>query len=140
MNNKIYKNYNKNIVLFIDWGTTNFRAYKYDLSNNKILAKIENNKGILNIKKKSEFLHILKNTLIKLKLSKKQFILMAGMVGSKKGLYEVPYVKIPASFKYFAKKLKIKSIHGIYLNIIPGLLFKKNNSCPLCRQEILCII
>ena len=64
-------NNNGNIVLFIDWGTTNFRAYKYDLNKNKVINKIENNKGILNLKKKYEFLDILNKTLIKLKLSKK---------------------------------------------------------------------
>ena len=50
MNKKI--NNNSNFVLFIDWGTTNFRAYKYDVRKNKVIKKIENNKGILNLKKK----------------------------------------------------------------------------------------
>ena len=128
-------NNNSNIVLFIDWGTTNFRAYKYDLRKNKVINKIENDKGILNFKKKSEFLDILNKTLIKLELSKKQFILMAGMVGSKKGLYEVPYTQIPISLSNLSKKIIMKSIQGIQVNIIPGLVFKNKNYFDVLRGE-----
>ena len=128
-------NNNGNIVLFIDWGTTNFRAYKYDLNKNKVINKIENNKGILNLKKKYEFLDILNKTLIKLKLSKKQFILMAGMVGSKKGLYEVPYAQIPASLSNLSKKIIMKFFQGIQVNIIPGLVFKNKNYFDVLRGE-----
>ena len=28
---------NSNFVLFIDWGTANFRAYKYDLRKNRVI-------------------------------------------------------------------------------------------------------
>ena len=128
-------NNNSNIVLFIDWGTTNFRAYKYDLNKNKVINKIKNNKGILNLKKKSEFFDILNKTLIKFKLSKKQFILMAGMVGSKKGLYEVPYAQIPASLSNLSKKIIMKFIQGIQVNIIPGLVFKNKNYFDVLRGE-----
>ena len=133
MNKKM--NNNSNFVLFIDWGTTNFRAYKYDLRKNRVINKIENNKGILNLKKKSEFLHILNETLIKLQLSKKQFILMAGMVGSKKGLCDVPYAQIPASLNNLSKKIIIKSIQGIQVNIIPGLVFEDKNYFDVLRGE-----
>ena len=126
---------NSNFVLFIDWGTTNFRAYKYDLRKNRVINKIENDKGILNIKKKSEFLHVLNQALIKLKLSKKQYILMAGMVGSKKGLYEVPYKRIPTSLRKKKKKIITKSIQGVQINIIPGLVFKNNNYYDVIRGE-----
>ena len=133
MNKRI--NNNSNFVLFIDWGTTNFRAYKYDLRKNRVINKIENNKGILNLKKKYEFLDILNKTLIKLKLSKKQFILMAGMVGSKKGLYEVPYAQIPASLSNLSKKIIMKFFQGIQVNIIPGLVFKNKNYFDVLRGE-----
>jgi len=133
MNKKM--NTNSNFVLFIDWGTTNFRAYKYDLRTSRVINKIENNKGILNLKKKSEFLHILNKTLIKLALSKKQFILMAGMVGSKKGLYDVPYAQIPANLNNLSKKIIMKSIQGIQVNIIPGLVIKDKNYYDVLRGE-----
>ena len=133
MNKKI--NNNSKYVLFIDWGTTNFRAHKYDLIKNKVISKIENNKGILNIKKKSEFLHILNETLVKLKLSTKHYILLAGMVGSKKGLYEVPYIRIPTSLSNLSKKIITKSIQGIQINIIPGLVFRNKNYYDVIRGE-----
>ena len=126
---------NKNIILLIDWGTTNFRAYKYDLRKKKVINKINNNKGLLNLKRKSDFVDILYQTLLKFKLSTNQFILMAGMVGSKKGLYEVPYVKTPTNFKNLSKKIVTKSIQGIHVNIIPGLVFKKKNYYDVLRGE-----
>ena len=62
-------------IIFIDWGTTNFRAYKFHLKKNKVFEKIEANKGILNIKNKSEYIRILKQTLKKFKLKKNYNIL-----------------------------------------------------------------
>ena len=52
-------------IIFIDWGTTNFRAYKFHLKKNKVFEKIESSKGILNVKNKNEYIRILEQTLKK---------------------------------------------------------------------------
>ena len=122
-------------IIFIDWGTTNFRAYKFHLKKNKVFEKIESNKGILNIKNKSEYIRILKQTLKKFQLKKNYNILMAGMVGSKKGLYEAPYVRVPTTLKKIALKIINKKILNIQIKIIPGLVCKKNNLYDVIRGE-----
>jgi len=124
-----------NFILFIDWGTTNFRAYKYNLLSNKLISKIENNNGILSVKNKSEYIKILKQTLQKLNLPNKTSILMAGMIGSKKGLFEVSYVNTPTSLKNLASKILYKKFSDLNLMIIPGLVFKNNNYYDVLRGE-----
>ena len=130
------KNKSSNLfVLFIDWGTTNFRAYKFNLIKNKVENKIENNKGILNINNTKQYVSIILKVLKKFGLSKKTYILMAGMVGSKKGLYEVPYLEIPINLKNISTKIILKKILNINLRIIPGLVFKENNFFDVLRGE-----
>ena len=46
------------ILVFIDWGTTNYRAYKVDLKKNKILKKIETNQGILKLNSSLQYIKI----------------------------------------------------------------------------------
>ena len=55
----INKNVSNQIIVFIDWGTTNFRAYKFDLKANKVLKKIETDKGILNLKNRKQYINII---------------------------------------------------------------------------------
>lgn len=124
-----------NQVLFIDWGTTNFRAYKYDLKKNKIKNKIEKNKGILSLKKKSDYIKVLKETLLKLNFKRNPFLLMSGMVGSKNGLFETKYVPIPCKIKTISSKTTTKKISGLKINIVPGLSIKKNNMYDVLRGE-----
>ena len=123
------------IVVFIDWGTTNFRAYKYNLKKNKILHKIETNTGIVNLKRKKQYIDVILETLRKFRLKKNQYILMAGMVGSKKGLYEVPYVSVPITLKKMFLKISMKKILNIEVRIVPGLFYKKNNFFDVIRGE-----
>lgn len=125
----------QNYVVFIDWGTTNFRAYKFDLNKNKILQKIEKNQGISNIKNKKEYINIILHTLKKFNLNKNQNILMAGMVGSKKGLFEVPYVSVPTTLKQISSKIILKNFLNIDLRIVPGLVYKKNDFYDVLRGE-----
>ena len=131
----INKNVSNQIIVFIDWGTTNFRAYKFDLKANKVLKKIETDKGILNLKNRKQYINIILDTLRKFRLKKDQYILMAGMVGSKKGLYEVPYVPVPTTIKKISLKIPVKKISNINIRIVPGLVYKKNNFLDVIRGE-----
>ena len=131
--NKIYQS--KKFIVFIDWGTTNFRAYKFDLNKNKVGKKIQTNQGILKLRKSSEYIKIIKSILRKFDLNEDQDILMAGMVGSKKGLCEVPYVQIPASLSKIALNIFNKKILKQKISIVPGLFYKKNNFYDVLRGE-----
>tara|TARA_Y100000741_G_scaffold151063_1_gene114008 strand:- start:5305 stop:6240 length:936 start_codon:yes stop_codon:yes gene_type:complete len=131
--NKIYQS--KKFIVFIDWGTTNFRAYKFDLNKNKVGKKIQTNQGILKLRKSSEYIKIIKSILRKFDLNEDQDILMAGMVGSKKGLCEAPYVQIPASLSKIALNIFNKQILKQKISIVPGLFYKKNNFYDVLRGE-----
>ena len=131
----INKNVSNQIIVFIDWGTTNFRAYKFDLKANKVLKKIETDKGILNLKNRKQYINIILDTLRKFRLKKDHYILMAGMVGSKKGLYEAPYVSVPTTIKNISLKTSVKKILNMNIRIVPGLVYKKNNFLDVIRGE-----
>ena len=122
-------------VIFIDWGTTNLRAYKYNLIKKKIITKIYSNEGILNLKNQLDFIKVLKNLIKKFNTSKNIDIVMAGMVGSKKGLYETNYLTAPTNLKNISKKIKKLNINNFNLYIIPGLKIKKNNFYDVMRGE-----
>ena len=123
------------IVVFIDWGTTNYRAYKVDLKKNKILNKIEINQGILKLNSSLQYIKIISKTLEDFNLNKDQFILMAGMVGSKKGLYEAPYVNVPTTLKKIANKILNKKVLKFNIKIVPGLVYKNENFYDVLRGE-----
>lgn len=60
---------------------------------------------------------------------------MAGMIGSKKGLYETSYLKVPINIKNISNKINKLKISNLNLYIIPGLKIKKNNFFDVMRGE-----
>lgn len=86
----------------IDWGTTNFRAFLMS-ETGVCLDKIEASKGLLSIKDR-RFSEVLNKLLEVWNQSRNiQSILMAGMVGSKQGWSEAPYIEVPATPASFIK-------------------------------------
>mgnify|MGYP003626378698 CR=1 FL=1 len=86
----------------IDWGTTNFRAFL--MSETGICVdKIEASKGLLSINDR-QFSESLNQLLGAWHQSRNiKSILMAGMVGSKQGWVEAPYIEVPATPASFIK-------------------------------------
>lgn len=110
-------------MIAIDWGTTNFRAYylndnrekKLLENNNKGIKSIEANmfeEVILDLFKQHSFLYDLKSL----------FIGMSGMIGSKNGWIEVPYVHGPVNLEDINKSLYSFTLsNGIPVFIVPGI-------------------
>ena len=119
----------------IDWGTTNFRAFLLDELS--IVDEYVSNHGIKNIENE-DFEKILKNNLSKWINKYEQLeIFICGMIGSRQGWIEVPYVKCPCRINNLItkrpfvrdKKLKIHIVSGISQDSPNDLMREKKLSC-----------
>ena len=112
-------------MIAIDWGTSSFRAYRLD-AHGGILESRASNQGILSVAP-GQFPHILEQQISGWDEAP---IVMSGMVGSRQGWVEVPYVQCPAGFDEIAAKL----IKVAWANrdgwIVPGLSCRDTAGVP----------
>jgi 2-dehydro-3-deoxygalactonokinase len=91
-------------LIAIDWGTSSFRAYLIDAAG-KVLQKSVAEKGILSVEN-GAFEHCLEMQLRKFPdISSETPIIAAGMITSRQGWCETPYICCPACAKNLAENL-----------------------------------
>lgn len=122
--------------LIVDWGTTNFRVFHMD-RNDQLINKQELPLGLLHVKD-GDFGKALENVLSSwLPSYKKLPIMMAGMVGSLNGWFNVEY----AATNVNTEKLAVKAHQfilpwGALGTIIPGVSHKtKTGAFDVMRGE-----
>jgi 2-dehydro-3-deoxygalactonokinase len=103
-------------MIAIDWGTSSFRAYRLD-ARGRILESRASNQGILNVAP-GQFPRVLEE---QVRGWPERRIVMSGMVGSRQGWVEVPYVQCPAGFDEIAAKLVKVAWADREGWIVPGL-------------------
>jgi 2-dehydro-3-deoxygalactonokinase len=105
----------------VDWGTSNFRAYLADAGGN-VLDFTETARGILTVKS-GEFTEVLKQAISGWCHDYGPMpVMMSGMVGSRQGWVEAPYVRCPAGIDEIARHLKRIKVDGIgTVHLVPGL-------------------
>jgi len=100
-------------MIGVDWGTTSFRAYRL-AADGKVLEARSAPRGILSMEKQ-DFSAVLKEQIAGWP---DDLVLMCGMVGSRQGWKEVPYVNCPAGPSEIAAQME--SVRpGVW--IVPGL-------------------
>lgn len=105
-------------MIAVDWGTTSFRAYRLD-AHGDVLDQRSSAAGLLACG--GDFESVLAREIAGWD---DPVILMAGMVGSRSGWREVPYVPCPAGLTEIAAGLvdvSAASLPGRWLGIAPGL-------------------
>jgi 2-dehydro-3-deoxygalactonokinase len=95
---------NKIALIAIDWGTTNRRAWAL-ARNGRIIAERSDAEGLLSIPKDGFDASFARLTEHWRNGDETVPALMCGMVGSKLGWAEAPYVALPADFREFARRL-----------------------------------
>ncbi len=105
----------------VDWGTTNFRAYLVD-AGGQVLDTSEQARGILSVKD-GDFASVLKAGIAGWVADYKPLpIMMSGMIGSRQGWVEAPYVRCPAGIDDIAHKLTLLQVDGIgTVHLVPGV-------------------
>jgi len=109
----------------VDWGTTNRRAYWID-GNGRCAEEFEDSRGVLSVPT-GGFSDAVAE--IRARLGDKP-LLLAGMIGSNRGLIEVPYVPCPAGLDDLAAGLVWADEHTA---IVPGVC--DNGRADVMRGE-----
>ncbi|MDO6535555.1 2-dehydro-3-deoxygalactonokinase [Alteromonas stellipolaris] len=127
----------QNIATFVvDWGTSNFRLFGLD-SEGTLVSTIEAPLGVLQIKH-AEFAEALEQKLKEMTSDyQHKTVVMAGMVGSASGWFNVPYVKAKATVSDIAKNALLFQLPwGAQAYILPGVSYRTSALfCDVMRGE-----
>jgi 2-dehydro-3-deoxygalactonokinase len=105
----------------LDWGTTSFRAYHVD-GNGKVINQFADAEGILAVKD-GAFEAVLESHIGN--WDKSLSVIASGMITSRQGWIERPYVDCPASAADLAKAIHLhKTSSGRLVHFITGLHLK----------------
>jgi 2-dehydro-3-deoxygalactonokinase len=127
--------------IFADWGTTNRRAWAVDRAG-AVLDQRKDDQGLLGVKAggsrerafESSFRGFVGDWLKRAEPAAP--VVMAGMVGSKLGWREAPYVATPAKFAELAENLIVlPDLDGHPIRIVPGLSAREGGRPDVMRGE-----
>jgi 2-dehydro-3-deoxygalactonokinase len=109
-------------LIGVDWGGSSFRAYLIG-AGEKPLDQIETDRGILNLSP-GEHEQVLADAIGPWRLKAGDLpILLSGMIGSRQGWSEAPYVRCPAGLDEAASAiLRIETKALGVVGIVPGVL------------------
>jgi 2-dehydro-3-deoxygalactonokinase len=121
-------NNNFSPLLGIDWGTSNRRAYLFD-AQGALVRQHDDDQGILKVA--GGFEASLKALLRELDLDRAD-VLMSGMVGSRNGWREAPYLSVDQPLSRLADALmEIPSaIPGVRCRVVPGYRYVDAHGTP----------
>lgn len=106
-------------MIGVDWGTSSFRAYRLD-SSGSVLDRVAAPRGILHVED-GRFAEALRAQVGPWLAAGETHVLMAGMIGSRQGWREAPYVPCPASAADIAGRLVTVPFDAAKVLLVPGL-------------------
>ena len=109
-------------MIAVDWGTSSLRCYRLD-GHGAIVDSRSSNEGILNVAP-GKFPDVLQK---QIEGWDDAPIVMSGMVGSRQGWQEAPYVPCPAGFDEIAATL-LEVRQGVW--IVPGVSCRDSAGVP----------
>jgi 2-dehydro-3-deoxygalactonokinase len=115
-------------MIGIDWGTTSFRAFRLR-PDGSIVARRAAPRGILAVEGgrfEEELLRQVGDWIA----DGENHVLMSGMIGSRQGWLEAPYVDCPAGPAEIAPRLARIGCDGADLRIVPGLACTEAGGTP----------
>jgi 2-dehydro-3-deoxygalactonokinase len=116
-------------MIVVDWGTTHLRAYRLAASG-EIEARKSAAKGVMAIAP-GTFAAVLEEVLGDWHEPSDGLILMSGMIGSRQGWFEVPYVECPAGLHEIAAGVKrVATLGKRTIGICPGLVCRDAEGVP----------
>jgi 2-dehydro-3-deoxygalactonokinase len=109
-------------LIAVDWGTSSFRAYLVDASGATI-DRVESTDGILGLAKENFPTILQRNIAPWITRLGPLPIIMSGMIGSRQGWHETPYVSTPATLSHLLAAVQTITIDGLgTILIAPGVM------------------
>ena len=105
-------------MIGVDWGTSSFRAFR--LRGHAAIDRHLSPKGILNVPP-GGFPDALRAAIAPWLADGERHVLMSGMIGSRQGWQEAPYLPCPAGAADLARALVPVPFDGAQVLLVPGL-------------------
>lgn len=120
----------KTALIGLDWGTTSFRAYRMD-ADGRILDRLSSDLGIMAVAD-GDFAAALRQQIAPWLFGPAHPpILASGMIGSRQGWHEAPYVALPAGAPELADSLiSTTDDGGPAVHFVPGLSYRDPSGAP----------
>jgi 2-dehydro-3-deoxygalactonokinase len=130
----IANNVIRNTQIIVDWGTSNFRAYRFG-GEGEIISRHQANAGILTVHN-GAFEEVLERE-IGTWISPLSEILLSGMITSRNGWVETPYAAIPATLTALANHAVLRQMkNGAKLKFLPGVAAHQPSPDVMRGEEI----
>lgn len=107
-------------MIGIDWGTSNFRAFRFDSTGN-VIGRRSYPIGILKVRE-GKFAETLQEKVGDWISGGETHVLLCGMVGSRQGWSEVNYLRCPVTIDDLAKAVVRIPFTGAEVMLIPGVM------------------
>jgi len=115
-------------VIAVDWGTSNFRAFRLD-DKGEILDRSSSPLGILRMGS-SGFTETLRSQVAPWLHDGEKRILLCGMVGSRQGWVEAPYLPCPVGIADLAAAVVKVPFDGAEVLLVPGVVGANSDGVP----------
>jgi 2-dehydro-3-deoxygalactonokinase len=116
------------LVIAVDWGTSNFRAFRLDDSG-AVLERLSSPLGILRIGS-AGFTETLRSQVAPWLHNGERRILLCGMIGSRQGWVEAPYLPCPVGLDDIAHGVVRVPFDGAEVLLAPGVVGPDSEGVP----------
>lgn len=106
-------------MIIVDWGTSSFRAFRIS-GDGAILDRRSSPRGIMHVKG-GRFADTLRGEIGDWLKAGENRVLLAGMIGSRQGWKEAPYVQCPAGAAELSEGLVDVPFDGAQVKLVPGM-------------------
>lgn len=115
-------------MIGVDWGTSNLRAYRFDAAG-QVVDHAASPRGITKVEG-GAFAAVLQETVGAWLQDGERQVLMCGMIGSRQGWVEAPYLPCPADPRAIAQALVAVPFEAAEVRLVPGLSGRDASGVP----------
>ena len=115
-------------MIAVDWGTSSFRAFRLDAAGG-VLDRTSSALGILHVPR-GDFAAVLRDQVGGWLAAGESEILLCGMVGSRQGWVEAPYLPCPAGPSEIVAALVTVPFENARVRLVPGLSDADESGVP----------